>query len=159
LARRLGARTTAPSVRRARRADLDAIETIETSVFEGDRLSRRSLRYFLAAPTAVLLVLDLDGRVAGYSLIGFRNGSRRARLYSIALDAADQGRGFGRMLLNASERAARARGARALRLEVRVDNRRAAALYEQNGYARFAVVEDYYEDGASALRLEKVLSG
>jgi ribosomal protein S18 acetylase RimI-like enzyme len=44
-----------------------------------------------------------------------------------------------------------------LRLEVRIDNKRAIALYEKNGYARFDEIEDYYEDGATAVRMEKGL--
>lgn len=157
MARRVGATTQAAAVRPARPEDLDAIEAIENKVFDGDRLSRRSLRHFLTAKTAILLALDAGGRIAGYSLVGFRKGSFRARLYSIALDPADHGRGFGRQLLHSSERAAKARGALTMRLEVRTDNSRAIRLYQQNGYFRFAVIDDYYEDGGSALRLEKVL--
>ncbi|SFK52116.1 GNAT family N-acetyltransferase [Methylocapsa palsarum] len=157
MARQLGAGTQAAAVRPARIEDLDAIEAIENKVFDGDRLSRRSLRYFLTAKTAILLALDSGGRIAGYSLIGFRKNSFRGRLYSIALDPSAHGRGLGRQLLHSSERAAKARGAMTMRLEVRTDNSRAIRLYEQSGYCRFAIIDDYYEDGASALRLEKVL--
>ncbi len=55
--------------------------------------------------------LFADKCVAGYSLVAFRKGSFRARLYSVALDPAKQGRGLGRFLLGASEQAASARGA------------------------------------------------
>jgi ribosomal protein S18 acetylase RimI-like enzyme len=135
--------------------DLAAVEAIETTVFDSDRLSRRSLRYYLKSRTALLLVVGVNDRVSGYSLIAFRKDSPRARLYSIALEPAEQRRGLGRLLLGASERAAMARGAIAMRLEVRVDNARAIELYEKSGYRSFAVVEDYYEDGAAALRFEK----
>lgn len=144
-------------VRPATAADLPAIEAIEGAVFDGDRLSRRSLRYFVATPTAVMLVLTFGGRVAGYALIALRKGSRRARLYSIALDPAEQGHGLGRLLLGASERAARAHGAAFLRLEVRPDNAAAIALYQKNGYRRFGVIDEFYQDGAGALRFEKAL--
>ena len=43
-----------------------------------------------------------------------------------------------------------------VRLEAREDNFRALRLYESAGYARFARVDGYYEDGAPALRLEKI---
>ncbi len=43
-----------------------------------------------------------------------------------------------------------------MRLEVRSRNRRAIALYERQGYRRFGRIEDYYEDGATALRYEKL---
>lgn len=148
---------TAISVRPARLEDLAALDSIETSVFCSDRLSRRGLRYHILSKTTQMLVLTVRERVAGYSLVAFRKGSTRARLYSIALDPAFQGRGLGRALLGAAERAAEARGATSMRLEVRRGNARALYLYEKAGYCRFAVVPDYYEDGATAIRLEKGL--
>lgn len=158
MARRISVHRSATFVRQASLADLTAIEAIENAVFEGDRLSRRSLRYYLKSQTALLLVVAVHSHVAGYSLVGFRKGARPARLYSSALDPAQHGRGLGRLLLGASERAAKARGAIALRLEVRVDNARAIALYEKSGYRNFAKVADYYEDGTSAWRFEKQLA-
>jgi ribosomal protein S18 acetylase RimI-like enzyme len=144
-------------VRPATAADLPAIEAIENAVFDGDRLSRRSLRYFLASDTAMMLVLAVQDHVLGYSLIAFRRGSKRARLYSIALSPDEHGRGLGRFLLRSSENAAKAHGAAFMRLEVRTDNASAIALYEKNGYRFFGRIEDYYEDGAAALRFEKAL--
>ncbi len=144
-------------VRPATVEDLPAIEAIENAVFDGDRLSRRSLRYLLKSKAALMLVLVFQEHVAGYSLMGFRKGSMRARLYSIALDRGEQGRGLGRFLLGASERAARAHGAAFMRLEVRIDNPAAIALYEKNGYRAFGRIGDYYEDGGEALRFEKPL--
>jgi ribosomal protein S18 acetylase RimI-like enzyme len=145
-------------VRPATAADLPAIEAIEDAVFEGDRLSRRSLRYFLAAPGALILVLAFSDHVVGYSLIAMRKKSVRARLYSIALNPGEHGRGLGRFLLHASEQAAKAHGARFMRLEVRTDNAAAIALYQKNGYRAFGRIDDYYEDGGEALRFEKALS-
>ncbi len=144
-------------VRPATAADLPAIEAIENAVFDGDRLSRRSLRYFLASDTAMMLVLAVQDHVLGYSLIAFRRGSKRARLYSIALSPDEHGRGLGRFLLRSSENAAKAHGAAFMRLEVRTDNASAIALYEKNCYRFFGRIEDYYEDGAAALRFEKAL--
>jgi [ribosomal protein S18]-alanine N-acetyltransferase len=144
-------------VRPATPEDLPAIEAIESAVFDGDRLSRRSLRHFLSAPTALMLVLALQDHILGYSLIAFRRGSKRARLYSIALSPGEQGRGLGRFLLLSSENAAKAHGAAFLRLEVRADNEGAIKLYRMNGYRLFGEYDDYYEDGGDALRFEKPL--
>ncbi len=93
----------------------------------------------------------------GYALIEFRRNSRFARLFSLAR-APDAPAGVGRALLDACENEALRRGCGALRLESRADNFRALRLYEGAGYARFARVDDYYEDGAPALRLEKTLA-
>ncbi|MBE7220501.1 MAG: GNAT family N-acetyltransferase [Caulobacteraceae bacterium] len=138
-------------------ADLDAVEALEDRVFDGDELSRRSLRYYIAAPTARFLVLEEAGALVGDAIVAFRKGARVARLYSVAIHPDHAGRGHGRRLLAASEAAAAERGAKSLRLEVRADNAPAIALYRKAGYAEFGRYDDYYEDGAAALRFEKPL--
>ncbi len=137
--------------------DLDAVQALEELVFEGDRLSRRSLRDFIRSPRVVLLVARLDREIAGYALVAFRKGSVLARLYSIATNPMSGRRGVGRALLIACENVARARDAERLRLEVREDNEAAIRLYEKHGYRRFGEYEDYYEDGAGAIRYDKAL--
>jgi ribosomal-protein-alanine acetyltransferase len=146
-----------PRVRRARRSDLDALIELEQRCFRGDRLSARQYRFHLDNDRAWLGVLERDGTLLGSALVMFRADSRAARLYSIAVDPAARGGGFGLALLRAAERAAAARGADAMRLEVRADNRAAIALYEREGYARFGRRRRYYEDGADALRFTKAL--
>lgn len=144
-------------IRSARPTDLDSIETLENSVFSGDRLSRRSLRRYIGAPTVLMLTAVSDEAFAGYALISVRKGARTASLYSIAVDPGMGGRGVGRALMLAAERGAAARGREALSLEVRSDNASAVGLYEKLGYQRFDVIPDYYEDGQSALRMRKAL--
>jgi ribosomal protein S18 acetylase RimI-like enzyme len=158
-------KTPAITIRQGRLADLDRLVAIENAAFEGDRLSRRSLRAHLTKSTVSLLVAEAEvggfAQVIGYALIAFRKDSNKARLYSIASDPQHRlgsGRGLGRLLLAACEAEAAARGAESLVLEVRADNARAIALYEERGYAKFGTITDYYEDGASAVRYEKRLS-
>jgi [ribosomal protein S18]-alanine N-acetyltransferase len=145
-------------IRKARLSDLDAVEAIETSVFDSDQLSRTSLRRYMSVPSAAMIVAQEDSAVTGYALVGFRKGSKIGRLYSIAVDKARAGRGVGRALLAASEEAARKRKCTIFALEVRADNPRAIALYEKNGYDKTGLEEDWYEDGGDALRFEKKLT-
>ena len=77
-------------------------------------------------------------------------------LFSLARDS--HARGAGRALLAAAERAAVQRGCVALRLEVRETNLRAIEIYERAGYRRIGREENYYEDGAPALRFEKMFA-
>ena len=153
--------TPAITIRSGRLADLDRLVAIENAAFEGDRLTRRSLRAHLMKPTVRLLVAETDvagfAQVVGYALIAFRKGSHKARLYSIASDPQHR-LGLGRPLLAACEQEAARRGAESLVLEVRADNARAIALYEARDYTRFGTIEDYYEDGTAAVRYEKRLS-
>jgi ribosomal protein S18 acetylase RimI-like enzyme len=152
--------TPAITIRKGRLTDLDRLVAIESAAFEGDRLSRRSLREHLTKSTVALLVAEAEvaafPRVVGYALIAFRKNSKKARLYSIASDPQHR-LGLGRPMLAACEAEAACRGAESLVLEVRADNARAITLYEERGYVKFETMTDYYEDGASALRYEKRL--
>lgn len=144
-------------IRPARASDIDALVAIENAVFSGDRMSRASLRRLIGSASAAIVVALGEGGIDGYCAVFFRAHAKVARLYSIAVRPG--AKGLGRTLLEAAERTAATRDARYLRLEVRADNARAIALYEMNGYARFGVVEDYYQDGATALRYQKRLEG
>ena len=146
-----------PRITPARPHDLDALQALEIAAFPGDRMSRRSLAHAIQSPSLCFLVAREAGALKGHALLAFRAGSRVARLYSLAVAPNATGQGLGRALLKAAERQARARGAERLRLEVRADNQAAIHLYDQQGYARFARIPDYYEDGEAALRYEKRL--
>jgi ribosomal protein S18 acetylase RimI-like enzyme len=144
------------AIRLARESDLDAIDDLENASFATDRLSRRSLRRHIQARRGLLVAEDAKG-VLGYALVFSRKNGRVARLYSIAVDRRARGQGVGRALLMACEASAAQEGREVLRLEVRLGNRRAIALYRGLGYRRFGAYEDYYADGATALRFEKLL--
>lgn len=139
-------------------ADIPALVALEGSSFSTDQLAARNFRRFLKDGRCALLVAELDGRFAGYVLVLFRANTKAGRLYSIAVAAAARGRGVGELLLAAAERAVLDRGRQALRLEVRPDNTAALRLYEKNGYRVFGNYPGFYEDGADALRLEKVFA-
>ena len=144
-------------VRTAVLDDLDAITKLEYDFFPEDRVSRRSLRYFLTAPHRPVIAATIDGEIAGYALVALRKGARAARIYSIAVDARFARRGVGFALLQACEKYARLHGRAALTLEVRYDNAAAIALYEKSGFRQFGEHSDYYADGATALRYRKAL--
>lgn len=144
------------NIRPAGKADIGALIDLETRSFPSDRLSRRSLGRLIASPSADVLVAEVGGTPAGYAVVLFRQGSARARLYSIAVEPAF--RGIGRQLLVAAEMAAVRRGRRSMRLEVRSDNIPAINLYERSAYGAFAEVSEYYADGATAIRYEKSLA-
>jgi ribosomal protein S18 acetylase RimI-like enzyme len=147
----------AAKLRRGRLRDLDALIALERAVFHTDILSRRSLRRFLAARSATVIVAEENGKLAGYVLVLNPARSKLARLYSIAVAPHIGRRGVGPLLLAAAEQAAWRRGHRAMRLEVHERNTRAIARYEKSGYRLFGRHHDYYDDNGDALRFEKVL--
>ena len=137
--------------------DLDAIAKLERDSFPEDQVSRRSISYFLRAPHMPVIAAAIDRELAGYALLSLRKGSRVVRIYSIAVDARYARRGVGSALLQACEKYARLHKKKQLILEVRYDNAPAIALYEKSGFRQFGEHEDYYADGAAALRYKKLL--
>ncbi|KQP69917.1 GCN5 family acetyltransferase [Methylobacterium sp. Leaf112] len=155
---------TAPAIaiRPARIEDLDALVALEHAAFSSDRAERRAIRHAIRSPSmTVLVALADDGEgpamLVGAATLERRRGSRNARLSSIAVSPARAGLGLGGLVLDAAEADARAHGCTHLRLEVRADNGAGIRLYERRGYTRFAVIEDYYEDGMEAWRYVKAL--
>jgi len=145
------------SFRDAEPRDLPDLLAIEEAVFTSDRISRRSFRDFIASPRAILRVADIDGRIAGYQLVLWRQGTAAARLYSLAVAPAFRRRRLGAALLADAEAAAYAADRAVLRLEVGAGNKAAKALYRATGYRDIARLPHYYEDGEDAVRMEKRL--
>jgi ribosomal protein S18 acetylase RimI-like enzyme len=145
------------SIREAQASDVHDLAKLEAEAFNSDRLSRRSIAALAKSRSASLLVACRDGDLLGYALVLFRRGSRSARLYSLAVAPSTGGAGIGGALLRAAEAAASARGADRLALEVRIDNVAAIRLYHGAGYALLGRRENYYSDGAAALRYARDL--
>ncbi len=139
------------------REALDAIDAIEQASFSGDRFPRRNLARLLSRPTVAALLATADGAPAGYVLLLFRNGATSARLYSLATAPAARGRGVGRALVDGASALALQCGCARLRLEVRRSNAAARRLYETAGFGVIGMKPGYYEDGESALQMEKRL--
>src|ERR1041384_111664 len=90
-------------IREALFSDIDALTAIEAECFASDRLSRRSLTSLAKSPSASVFVACVAGRPVGYAVVLTRRGSRKARLYSIAVHPNAGGRGIGSSLLAAAE--------------------------------------------------------
>jgi ribosomal protein S18 acetylase RimI-like enzyme len=138
---------------------VDRLLEIEEANFPGDRISRRSFRYYLqrqAAGRARLLVDCGEGTIRGAALLTAL-GRRTVRLYSLVVDAPYRRGGIAGRLMDAAERWAVRTGYARLVLEVRVDNAGAIRFYEARGYRVVAEIDDYYEDGCRARRYAKPL--
>ncbi|EIL97081.1 GCN5 family acetyltransferase [Rhodanobacter thiooxydans] len=156
--RRDAAAAAGVRVRRSVVTDLDALVALELRSFDGDRLSRAQYRRHLDSDSALVLVASANHHLLlGSAVLFFRKGSGIARLYSLATAPEARGQGVGTALLAAVVDAARRRGSRALKLEVRTDNAAAIRLYERHGFRRSGRYAHYYEDGADAWRYEQTL--
>jgi ribosomal-protein-alanine N-acetyltransferase len=155
-------RSAAVRLRRGRRSDLDALAALEREIFKsrlfaGHLISRASFRRLLALPSATSIVAEIKAQIGAYVLVLYRANSGAARMYSIGVARKFRRRGLAGLLLTAAEKDAVRRGRKAMRLEVRADDRGTIALYESSGYRRVGSAPGYYGGRVDALRLEKAL--
>ncbi|WP_158965768.1 GNAT family N-acetyltransferase/peptidase C39 family protein [Paraglaciecola sp. L3A3] len=136
-------------------ADLATLVEIEQKCFATDRLSKRSFRHWLQSPQRIFSVIEKAGVIVGYGLVIMRDGTRLARLYSLAILSDVRGQGVGKQLLIELEKQSVAAGKLFLRLEVEKTNKRAINLYESLGYKVFGDYKNYYENNNDALRMQK----
>jgi ribosomal protein S18 acetylase RimI-like enzyme len=155
-------RSAAARLRRGRRSDLDALAALEREIFKsrlfaGHLILRASFRRLLALPSATSIVAEIKAQIGAYVLVLYRANSGAARMYSIGVARKFRRRGLAGLLLTAAEKDAVRRGRKAMRLEVRADDRGTIALYESSGYRRVGRAPGYYGGRVDALRLEKAL--
>lgn len=121
-------------------ADLDEVLAIERSAYGHPWTAGNFADSLRAGYQAQLL--RVGGTLAGYFVA--MQGVDEVHLLNITVAPALQGRGWGRLMLEALALWARAQGAQWLWLEVRVGNRRAQAVYEKNGFRRVGERRHYY---------------
>ncbi len=145
------------NIRHATTDDLDALMALETKAFPTDRFTRRQYVYLLTRANADVLLAEIKHKVGGCAVMLWRRKSATGRLYTIATDPAQQGRGIGTLLLGKCEESAHKRRCRRIALEVREDNDGAIAFYRRHGYAVEKKLPGYYADDIDGLSMVKTL--
>lgn len=145
------------SLRAVQNSDLTALIALENSCFSADKLSRRSFRHYLNSSNAEMVVADLEGELVAYGLLLLRRGTLLTRLYSLAVAPQARGMGMADAIIGYLEKRASKRGKRYMRLEVAEHNDAAIRLYTRLGFEPFAMTPHYYEDDATAIRMQKAL--
>jgi ribosomal-protein-alanine N-acetyltransferase len=108
-------------------------------------------------PTIHYLVAELDGTVVGHAVASIVG--EIGELQRIAVDGAHRRTGLAGALLEAVLDLARAEEAERLLLEVREDNEPALAFYAGHGFTELDRRPRYYRDGATAVVMERPVSG
>jgi ribosomal-protein-alanine N-acetyltransferase len=121
---------------------IEALEPIEAQLFGDDRWSA-AMFWNELANGHFYLVARADDAVVGYA--GLSVNDSEAWVQNLAVRADRQREGIGATLLEALLVEADRRGARAVLLEVAVDNRAAQRLYDRYGFAAVGVRHGYYQ--------------
>lgn len=137
--------------------DIDEVLTLERDLFGANPWTAAGFWSELAGvpQNRTYLVAVEHGVIVGYAGL-FAAGSD-ADVQTLAVRPDRQGAGLGRRLLAALESDAAQRGAQALLLEVRVDNERAADLYDRAGFERVGRRPGYYGVGQDGVLMRKRL--
>ena len=132
-----------------RLTDVDAVARIEAASFSAP-WNRGHFRHELEHnPYSVNRVLRRGGSVIGYALVWILDGELQVN--KIVIDAAQRGRGFGRLLMQRMLKLAAEARCRRVTLEVRPGNAAARALYAKLGFAEAGRRVDYYGPGKEAI--------
>lgn len=125
-------------------ADLPTLVRLEGELFGAGSWSRAALAEELDGPGRWYVgAVDQDDALVGYAGLWF--DGQDAQVMTIGTARDRQGRGIGRRMLLALVARARELGARAMLLEVRVDNDPALHLYSAVGFERLGVRRGYYQ--------------
>ena len=96
----------------------------------------------LASGYPAWVLRDADGQLLGYFVL--MTMFDEAHLLNVAVSAAMQGRGLGRLLLDQVLACARGLGMESVLLEVRPTNARALAIYRRYGFLQIGRRNAYY---------------
>ncbi|MCA1811786.1 MAG: GNAT family N-acetyltransferase [Halobacteriales archaeon] len=146
-----------PKVRRAKPADLPAVEALERLAFQDyRRASSASLRRSLLSPRQSVWVVDgPKGQLGG--LLVLWHFPHRVRIYDVATHPDLRGQGIGRALIAHAEREALAAGCSWMTLEAEEADPDLVAWYQHHGYAVVDRLKDFYHKGCHAVRMTKRL--
>lgn len=151
-----------PLIRAYRPDDFQRLLEIDQSCFaHGIAYSDEEMRYFLAMPSAISLVLVDVETIIGF-IIADRYRSRRSarsmgKIITIDVAPGTQHRGLGTLLLSSAEVELKSALCDYVSLEVAVDNDPALKFYKKHGYSVLKVLPRYYLDSIDGLLMGKKL--
>jgi ribosomal-protein-alanine N-acetyltransferase len=135
---------------------MSAVLAIERVSFPRHAYPESLFRLYAADRRSLFLVAETAGVQVGYIIA--RIDRWGAEIVSLAVHPSSRNRGIGRSLLTAAVRRMLRRNARSIRLMVHVNNSSAASFYRSQGFRSVARVPDYYEDGATGIRMRLQLA-
>ncbi len=119
------------------------IAHLETQCFS-DPWSEKSIASELENPLSLWLVAEEDGQVYGY--VGSQTVLDESDMMNVAVDPRFRRQGIARALIETLIAELSKMGSRCLRLEVRVSNENARALYARMGFQQLGLRKNYYHN-------------
>lgn len=136
--------------------NLDDIYDIEISSFSEEYFNKTQLKYLLTKAQSICVGIGVGSDLAAYAIALYRKNSKLGHVYSVAVNKNHRGKGIGTKLLNLLEKKIKDQNLCGALLEVRYDNQTAINLYTKLGYVKTKLVQNYYNDGCTAIKMKKV---
>jgi ribosomal-protein-alanine N-acetyltransferase len=144
------------SYREANAFDLPVFVSLDRELFPYSPWSASQYKEEFSSPTRHFVVaVDESQEIVGYAGV-FAPGQAEADILTVGVVPEHRGKGIAKALMALITDWAKAQGATAMMLEVKVDNPEAIGLYESLGYTKLNVRKDYFGAGldAQVMRLE-----
>lgn len=144
-----------PAIRPATLDDLPALTSLESACFSTYSLKKRQLHHLLRSPTAICVVVEDAGRLIaeGIALVRHHKTGMSGRIYSLAVDPAARGRGWGDAVLHELLARLAERGVRRTYLEVEEGNLPAIRLYQRLGFISIGKLPSYYGERRDGIHM------
>lgn len=120
--------------------DLDLVNAIEQSTNEFPWT--RGILHDCIEVGYLCVVIEVDFKIIGYAICRL---DLETELFNITIQTKDQGKGYGRQMLEHLINFARLRGSKRFLLEVRFSNEPAIKLYKRLNFKQTGIRKDYYE--------------
>jgi ribosomal protein S18 acetylase RimI-like enzyme len=135
--------------------DLNNLRKLEQICFPQDAWPLLDLIAVLTFPGVVRLKANENGNMMAFIAGDPRPSQQVGWIATVGVLPEYRRQGIGRALIEECEKRLKMRS---VRLSVRVDNLEAITLYERMGYYRIEIWKNYYNDGGSALVMEKTVN-
>ncbi len=143
-------------IRPARPDDFPTLVAIDQSCFEENvAYDVYELRYFMSQPSAVTLVAEVDGTIAGFLLFETQEALSGATLVTLDVLESYRNAGIGSQLLDRSEKMLQSDDITGYVLQVDTTNRVALRFYRRHGFRVVQTLRRYYPNGADAYFMKK----
>ena len=134
--------------------DLKAVRALEKICFPRDAWPLLDMIAALTMGRTVRLKLEKEGKLIGFVVGDIRRFRLTGWIATIAVHPDHRGRGYGRAMLEATEKAMQMPR---VRLSVRPSNTVAVQMYQRAGYREVGRWKRYYAGGEDALVMEKIV--
>ncbi len=137
--------------------DMQVILSIEYKCFP-DPYPLPLLNRLHSMHPGTFLVAEVDGKLAGY-VIGALRWGETGHILAIGVDPTYRKQGIASALMEQVMNRLRGKGAKLARLEARKSNVEAQQFYRRLGFKERGEIPYYYEDGETAVAMERPLEG